>query len=31
VRFQWTSKAMGARRDLRDKDALWDALDEPMR
>ena len=29
--FQWTSQAMGARIDLRDKDALHDALDEPMR
>ena len=27
--FTWTSKAMGARIDLRDKDALLDALDEP--
>ena len=29
--FRWTSQAMGARVDLRDKDALRDALDEPMR
>jgi hypothetical protein len=31
IPFQWTSQAMGARVDLRDKDALLDALDEPSR
>lgn len=29
--FRWASQAMGARIDLRDKDALRDALDEPVR
>jgi hypothetical protein len=27
--FQWTSQPMGARIDLRDKDALLDTLDLP--
>jgi hypothetical protein len=27
----WTSRPMAARIDLRDKDALFDALDEPVR
>jgi hypothetical protein len=27
--FHWASQAMGARTDLRDKDALRDALDSP--
>lgn len=31
ARFEWASKALGARVDLRDKDALLDALDEPGR
>jgi hypothetical protein len=29
--LHWVSQAMGPRIDLRDKDALRDALDEPMR
>ncbi len=29
--FRWVSQSMGPRIDLRDKDALHDALDEPMR
>ena len=29
--FQWSSRAMGLRIDLRDKDALLDALDDPAR
>ena len=29
--FEWASQPMGARIDLRDKDALRDALDEPLR
>jgi hypothetical protein len=29
--FRWASQAMGPRIDLRDKDALRDALDEPAR
>ena len=29
--FQWSSQAMGLRIDLRDKDALLDALDDPAR
>jgi hypothetical protein len=29
--FRWTSQAMQARIDLRDKDAVFDALDEPAR
>lgn len=29
--FLWVSQAMGPRIDLRDKEALRDALDEPMR
>jgi hypothetical protein len=28
--FLWASQPMGARIDLRDKDALRDALDEPL-
>jgi hypothetical protein len=29
--FRWVSQPMGPRIDLRDKEALRDALDEPMR
>ena len=29
--FQWSSQAMELRIDLRDKDALLDALDDPAR
>ena len=29
--FRWASQAMGPRIDLRDKDALLDALDGPAR
>ena len=29
--FRWVSQAMEPRIDLRDKEALRDALDEPMR
>jgi hypothetical protein len=29
--FRWASQEMRSRIDLRDKDALRDALDEPMR
>ena len=28
--FTWTSKAMGRRIDIDDKDALRDAMDEPL-
>lgn len=27
--FAWTSRSMGARVDLRDRDAVLDAMDEP--
>lgn len=30
VPFRWVSQAMAPRFDLRDKDALLDALDEPV-
>ena len=29
ARFAWTSRSMGARVDLSDRDALLDAMDEP--
>ncbi len=29
--FRWTSAAMGARVDLRDKDALYDAMEKRRR
>jgi hypothetical protein len=31
VPFRWASRPMGARIDLRDKDALLDVRDEPAR
>ncbi len=31
VTLQWASQAMGARFDLRDRDALLDALDDSVR
>jgi len=31
VPFRWASRPMGARIDLRDKDALLDLLDDPAR
>jgi hypothetical protein len=31
TRFNWISQPMGARLDLRDKDAVRDAMDEPQK